>query len=97
MYINILNSYIINNRIKLGKGEACFRKAVAAVKAWKTFDVTWCTLCYSDVPVEVGSTIAIMVYQVGQEGRRREKQGREKEEEKRGKGGGERGERREEG
>lgn len=52
-------------RVKLGSGEECFRKAVAAVKAWKTFDVSWVHFCYPDVPVEVGSTVAMMVFQLG--------------------------------
>jgi len=56
---------IDHHRILLGKGEECFRKAVEALKQWKTFDMNWVSLCFPDTPIEVGSVVAILSYQVG--------------------------------
>jgi uncharacterized protein (UPF0548 family) len=50
---------IDHNRIQLGKGVETFRKAVAALKKWRQFDLGWVTLVPEDVPIEVGATVAV--------------------------------------
>jgi len=53
------------NRICLGKGEAAFHAAVAALRAWKMFDLGWVTLCWPDVQIEAGATVAVLAHHVG--------------------------------
>jgi uncharacterized protein (UPF0548 family) len=54
-----------HNRIQIGTGEDCFAQAVAAIKTWKMFDMDWLRLWSSDAPIEVGSTVAIVVKHLG--------------------------------
>lgn len=53
------------HRFKIGTGEECFRKAVGALKQWKHLELEWVTLCFPDTPIEVGSTIAHLSFQMG--------------------------------
>ncbi len=54
-----------HNRLKLGRGENTFRRAVAAVQSWKMFDIGWAELCWPNAPIEVGSTVAVLVHHLG--------------------------------
>jgi len=56
---------VAQHRFKLGNGEECFRKAVAGVKEWKTFDMEWVQLCFPELPVQVGTTVAVIARQIG--------------------------------
>jgi uncharacterized protein (UPF0548 family) len=49
------------NRARLGEGEATFDRAVAALCAWKIFDVGWIRVFPPDAPIEVGTTVAVLV------------------------------------
>lgn len=49
-----------HNRIKLGEGADCYRKAVRAIKRWEMFNIGWLKLCWPDAPIEIGSTVAVL-------------------------------------
>jgi uncharacterized protein (UPF0548 family) len=60
------HDYILDhNRICLGKGEAVFKAAIAALRNWKMFDLGWVELHWPDAPIEVGTTIAVLVRHYG--------------------------------
>jgi uncharacterized protein (UPF0548 family) len=56
---------IDHNRICLGEGDAAFNAAVAALRSWKMFDLGWVTLCWPNVPIKVGATVAVLVRHFG--------------------------------
>ncbi|MGA7918618.1 MAG: DUF1990 domain-containing protein [Candidatus Acidiferrales bacterium] len=60
------NGFVVDhNRIQLGIGRARFERAVSAIRQWKMFDMPWLELCWPNVPMEVGSTVAIVVHHLG--------------------------------
>ena len=48
-----------HNRIRLGEGEATFRRAVEALKSWRHFDLGWVGILPHGVVVEVGAMVAV--------------------------------------
>jgi uncharacterized protein (UPF0548 family) len=52
-----------HHQIRLGHGRSTFDRAANALKQWKMFDIPWLTLC--DAPVEVGATVAVLVFHWG--------------------------------
>src|ERR1043166_4610051 len=48
-----------HNRIRLGDGEATYKRAVEALKKWLHFDLGWVTIVPRGVVVEVGATVAV--------------------------------------
>jgi uncharacterized protein (UPF0548 family) len=54
-----------HNRVCLGKGEAVFDAAVAALRAWKMFDLGWVKLCRPNTQIEAGTTVAVLVHHFG--------------------------------
>jgi uncharacterized protein (UPF0548 family) len=54
-----------HNRTRLGRGEDMFEKAVAALYAWKMFDIGWASLVPAGAPVEVGTTVAVLARHYG--------------------------------
>ncbi|HEX7331287.1 MAG TPA: DUF1990 domain-containing protein [Pyrinomonadaceae bacterium] len=50
---------IDHNRIRLGEGEATFRRAVEALKSWRHFELGWVGILPGGVAVEVGATVAV--------------------------------------
>jgi uncharacterized protein (UPF0548 family) len=58
--------YFVNHgRIRLGQGESVFRKAVAALNAWKMFDLDWLELCWPDAPIEEGTVVGVLARHLG--------------------------------
>ncbi len=53
------------SRIQLGSGEAAFERAKAAIREWKMFAMPWIQLCWPDTPIEVGSTVGVLVSHFG--------------------------------
>lgn len=49
-----------HNRAALGRGWATFERAVAAVRAWRMFDVPAVRLCWPSAPIEAGTSVAIL-------------------------------------
>ncbi len=53
-----------HNRVRLGD-TGCWDAAVAAVRAWKMFDISWVTLLPQDAPIAVGTTVAVVAQALG--------------------------------
>ena len=49
-----------HNRARLGGGEGMFGRAVAALRAWKMFDIGWIRILPPGAPIEVGTTVAVL-------------------------------------
>jgi uncharacterized protein (UPF0548 family) len=54
-----------HNRARLGEGKNTFDRAVAALYAWKMFDIGWVRLVPAEPPVEVGTTVAVLASHYG--------------------------------
>jgi uncharacterized protein (UPF0548 family) len=54
-----------HNRIRLGEGRETFDRAVAALYAWKMFDLGWARVVPEGAPVEVGTTVAVLAKHYG--------------------------------
>ena len=50
---------IDHNRIQLGSGIGAYRRASAALKRWRQFDLGWVSIVPEGIPVEVGETVAV--------------------------------------
>lgn len=50
---------IDHNRIQLGRGEACYTRAVKVLKQWRQFELGWVTIVPRGVDVESGATVAV--------------------------------------
>jgi uncharacterized protein (UPF0548 family) len=49
-----------HNRVRLGAGEATFKRAVVAMKRWEMFNLGWVQLCWPDASIAVGTTVAML-------------------------------------
>ena len=54
-----------HNRVRLGRGEVAFDRAVAALRAWRMFDVGWIRVFPPGAPIEVGTTVAVLARHLG--------------------------------
>ncbi len=54
-----------HNRRKLGEGGDTYRRAVAALRSWKQFDLGWVTIVPPTMLVEVGTTVAVQAKTFG--------------------------------
>ena len=54
-----------HNRVRLGEGRETFDRAVAALYAWKMFDLGWARIVPEGAPVEVGTTVAVLAQHYG--------------------------------
>jgi uncharacterized protein (UPF0548 family) len=54
-----------HNRALLGSGDEAFAKAVAALRSWQMFNVGWCRIYPRAAPIEVGTTVAILIKHFG--------------------------------
>jgi uncharacterized protein (UPF0548 family) len=54
-----------HNRARLGEGGETFDRAVAALRAWKMFDVRWVRIFPPGAPIEVGTTVAVLARHYG--------------------------------
>lgn len=52
-------------RVRLGGGESIFERARDAVRGWKMFDLGWVSLCYPDLPIQAGTTVAVLARHYG--------------------------------
>jgi uncharacterized protein (UPF0548 family) len=58
--------YIVDQtRAKLGKGEAAFQRARAALRQWAIFQLGWVEPCWTDTPIEPNRTVAILAHTLG--------------------------------
>jgi uncharacterized protein (UPF0548 family) len=54
-----------HNRIELGNSERVWQRAVAAVRAWRMFNIPWLRLYWPDTPIQVGAVVALSVHHFG--------------------------------
>jgi uncharacterized protein (UPF0548 family) len=54
-----------HNRTRLGGGVETFERAVAALYAWRMFDIGWARLVPAGAPVEVGTAVAVLAKHYG--------------------------------
>lgn len=54
-----------HNRIQLGRGEVAYQRARKALLRWRMFELAWVQLCWPNVPVQAGSTVAILARAAG--------------------------------
>ena len=52
---------IDRNRIRLGKGEVTWQRAVRAIRAWQMFSTPWISVHWPSAPIQVGTDIAVSV------------------------------------
>jgi uncharacterized protein (UPF0548 family) len=52
-------------RVRLGRGEAVFDAARAALRRWQQFQLGWVELCWPDTPVQVGAGVAVLARAAG--------------------------------
>jgi uncharacterized protein (UPF0548 family) len=53
------------NRIRLGRGEVTWQRAVEAIRAWKMFNMPWVNLHWTSAPILVGTDVAVSVHHFG--------------------------------
>jgi len=51
--------------VRLGSGSEIFIRAVEAVQHWEMFRIGWLQLLWPDATIEVGSTVGILIRQLG--------------------------------
>jgi uncharacterized protein (UPF0548 family) len=54
-----------HSRVRLGGGSETFDRAVAALHAWKMFDLGWARVVPEGAPVQVGTTVAVLAQHYG--------------------------------
>jgi len=54
-----------HNRIRLGDGEDTYRRAIAALRVWKQFDLGWVSIVPRNLPIEVGRVVAVQARSFG--------------------------------
>jgi len=60
------NDYNVDHhRVRLGRGEECYRAATKALREWKMFSLNWVELCFPDVNIEEGADVAILARILG--------------------------------
>lgn len=58
--------YVVDRyRVRLGEGEEAFGRAVAALRAWRMFDLGWTRLLPGDASIEEGVTVAVLARHLG--------------------------------
>jgi uncharacterized protein (UPF0548 family) len=53
------------NRIQLGRGEATWQRAVAAIRGWQMFNIPWVRLHWPDAAIQVGVVVAVSIQHYG--------------------------------
>jgi uncharacterized protein (UPF0548 family) len=51
--------------VQLGVGRPTFERGKDAVRQWKMFDMSWLELCWPNVSIERGATVAVVVHHLG--------------------------------
>jgi uncharacterized protein (UPF0548 family) len=58
--------YVVDHvRVRLGRGEAVFTRAKAALKRWAQFDLGWVEAWSPETPIRTGEVVAILSRQFG--------------------------------
>jgi uncharacterized protein (UPF0548 family) len=54
-----------HNRVRLGRGEVTWRRAVEAIRSWRMFSIPWVNLHFASAPIQVGTDVAVSVRHFG--------------------------------
>ena len=54
-----------HHRVELGGGELTWRRAKAAICAWRMFEMPWVSLHWPNAPIQAGTDVAISVQHFG--------------------------------
>ncbi len=54
-----------HHRVRLGRGEACFRRGREALRAWAPFRQDGLELCWPDTPLEVSRCVGVLTRAAG--------------------------------
>lgn len=54
-----------HNRVQLGVGELCFKRAVSAIRSWKQFNLGWVQALPADTPIEVNAAVGVLARHSG--------------------------------
>jgi uncharacterized protein (UPF0548 family) len=54
-----------HNRVQLGRGEADYAAACAAIRAWRMFPRPWTRIVPADTPFQIGMTVAMQAHAMG--------------------------------
>jgi uncharacterized protein (UPF0548 family) len=56
---------VLHKRASIGRGSETFGRAMKAISKWKMFDLPAVRLCWPNVPIHPGSTVAIVIKHFG--------------------------------
>lgn len=54
-----------HNRVRLGAGEACWHRAIEAIRRWRMFEMPWLQLCWPTAQIRVETEVAVLVHHLG--------------------------------
>ena len=54
-----------HNRVRLGRGDGTWQRAVEAIRAWRMFSVPWVSLHWPSAPIQVGTEVALSIHCFG--------------------------------
>ncbi len=54
-----------HNRALIGRGERTWQRAVKAINTWQMFNMKWIHLCWPDVAIVEGATLAVLIRHFG--------------------------------
>jgi uncharacterized protein (UPF0548 family) len=54
-----------HNRIRLGRGEDTWQRAVQAIRQWRMFNMPWVSLHWPNALIQVGTGVAVSVHHFG--------------------------------
>jgi uncharacterized protein (UPF0548 family) len=54
-----------HNQIRIGDGKETYDRSVAALKGWRQFELGWVKAVPPDLPLEVGTTVAVQARALG--------------------------------
>jgi len=59
------NYFIDHYRVKIGRGNDIFRKAIDGLRSWKQFSLDWVDLFYPDTPLQEGNDVVLVANTCG--------------------------------
>jgi uncharacterized protein (UPF0548 family) len=54
-----------HNRVRLGRGDGTWQRAVEAIRAWRMFSMPWVSLHWPSAPIQVGTDVAVSIHHFG--------------------------------
>jgi uncharacterized protein (UPF0548 family) len=54
-----------HNRVRLGRGDGTWQRAVEAIRAWRMFSMPWVSVHWPNAPIQVGTDVAVSIHHFG--------------------------------